>query len=506
MTKSDTHVEREVKLGVWPGFRLPDLSDVIPGATVETLPTLQLDATYYDTPDVRLGRSSITLRHRLGEGDERWTLKLPADQRPVDGLSRREISVYAPGDAVPDEITALIAARVRTSSLGPVAHLQTLRLRVAVHDAEGEQLAEIVDDEVSVLDGERLALRFREVEVEIADDAPEALLGAIVSRLRDAGADAPDPTPKVVRALGPVVSQPPELVDVVLSKEPSAAEVLQRGIASSVRRLIEHDPVAREGTDPEGVHQARVATRRLRSDLRVFRTLIDDGWARSLRDELGWLAEQLGRVRDADVLLDRLERQMDELDPDDRAGGRELIELLSGQRAEHRVALHSALSSRRYLELVDRLVDAAESPRLLPAARNPAASALPKLVHKPWKVLAASADRIGPKSEDSELHEVRILAKRARYAADVATIVCGAPARRFASAMADVQTLLGDHQDAHVAEQWLRTAARSSSPSAALTAGQLMAIERDDAARLRAEWPAVWNRSRKGSLRKWLTR
>jgi CHAD domain-containing protein len=385
-----------------------------------------------------------------------------------------------------------------------VARLQTVRTGVALRDADGTLLAEVVDDEVSVLDGERLALRFREVEVELTDAAPDELLAAVVARLREAGADAPDPTPKVVRALGPVVSRPPDLADADLPDRPTAADVLAQTVTRSVRRLVEHDPIAREGTDSEGIHQARVATRRLRSDLRLFGTLVDEAWARSLRDELGSLADTLGNVRDADVLLERLRTQISQLATDDQSGAHELVHLLVEQRSRYREELREALSSPGYIELLDRLVEAARNPKVLPEAQRPARKVLPELVAKPWRVLQAAADRIDSATPDAELHEVRILAKRARYAADMATIVCGDPARRFADAMADVQTVLGDHQDACVAEAWLREASAVSSPAAALAAGQLMAVQRADAARLRDEWPAVWERSKKGSLRKWL--
>src|ERR671937_496162 len=107
-------LEREVKLAAWGGFAIPPLDDVAPGITVEGLKAKKLDATYYDTRDLRLARAGVSLRHRLG------------------------------------------------------------------------------DDEVSVYHGRRLASRFREVEVEVEEEAPDGLLEAIVERLRSVGAGAPD--------------------------------------------------------------------------------------------------------------------------------------------------------------------------------------------------------------------------------------------------------------------------------------------------------------------------
>ena len=87
-------------------------------------------------------------------------------------------------------------------------------------------------------------------------------------------------------------------------------------------RLLRHDPGVRLGIDIEDVHQARVATRRLRSDLRTFQPLLDEAWADALRDELRWLGAELGRVRDAEVLRDRLRAAATTLPaPDRRSGG-----------------------------------------------------------------------------------------------------------------------------------------------------------------------------------------
>ena len=79
-------------------------------------------------------------------------------------------------------------------------------------------------------------------------------------------------------------------------------------IAVQVGELIAHDPGTRLGDDPEELHQARVATRRLRAVLRAARPLLDPGWTESLRAELSWLGGALGPVRDLDVLLDHLRR------------------------------------------------------------------------------------------------------------------------------------------------------------------------------------------------------
>ena len=74
-----------------------------------------------------------------------------------------------------------------------------------------------------------------------------------------------------------------------LRRNSSVAELVCFAIASGTVRLIEHDPEVRLGSDPEAVHQARVATRRLRSDLQDARTALVACGRSRLRDDLAWL-------------------------------------------------------------------------------------------------------------------------------------------------------------------------------------------------------------------------
>src|SRR5438105_6166939 len=322
-------IEREVKLAAWGGFTLPALDDLAPDLTVEPLKTKKLDATYYDTRDLRLARAGVSLRHRVGD-DPPWTVKRPAGESgPV--MSRREIPFDGPAGTIPPEAAALVRAYARGEALVPVARLKTERSRVGLKIA-GTPVAEIADDEVSVYHGRRLASRFREVEVEVEEEAPDKLPPAVVERLRDAGAGAPDKTPKVVRALGPRALEPlPGLVTAV-GPDSTMGEVVRVAVGNALARIVAHDPGVRLGDDPEDVHQARVGTRRLRSDLRTFRPLLVEDWSEPLRDELSWLADALGTVRDADVLTERLRRQAAELPEVDAAGFAPVLRRLADVR------------------------------------------------------------------------------------------------------------------------------------------------------------------------------
>ena len=284
----------------------------------------------------------------------------------------------------------------------------------------------------------------------------------------------------------------------------TGAEAIRRAIAASVDRLVRHDPVVREGSDPEGVHQARVATRRLRSDLRTFSPLLDPEWVAGLREELSDFAGLLGAVRDADVLLIRLRKAAATLpEPEREAAGRVLADL-EASRATERAKLLTAMDDDRYRTLLDDLHHAAAEPQVRPeVADQDAAEVLPALAARPWRRLRHGVAALGGDPPDAALHEVRILAKRARYAAEAVAPVVGREATDFAKAVAGLQEVLGEHHDAVVAQGWLRDAA-SRHPEAAFAAGTLAGLEQAEAARQRAAWPEAWQAASLKRLRTWM--
>jgi len=162
------------------------------------------------------------------------------------------------------------------------------------------------------------------------------------------------------------------------------------------------------------------------------------------------------------------------------------------------------MATERYAVLLDDLVAAAAAPALLPGADRPAAQVMPPLVTKPWKRLRKQVRKAGDDPPDDQLHQIRIRAKRARYAAEAVEPVIGQPAEDYADAVADLQSVLGDHQDAVVGEAWLREAAGSARRDIALVAGLLIAAERASAADTRERWRAVWKTASRKKLRAWL--
>jgi CHAD domain-containing protein len=498
--------ERETKLEVAPEFTLPELANGDGGVVAKPGSEQRLRTTYYDTPDMRLARWGCNLRYRRGEG---WTVKLPSGK---DGplLVRDEHVFKGRASRPPKDAVELLRAYVRDAELEPVATLRTRRRPVELLDRSGQRLGELADDQVEVLDGRQVMRRFRQIELELAPEAPDDALDGAVERLRGAGAEPAKVGSKYLRALGDQDLVAPEVVLSEPGPDTSAVELLRHDLGAAVLRLFRHEPGVRLGEDPEAVHKARVATRRLRSSLRSFQAVLEPGWTARLRAETKRLSDRLGAVRDADVLLARLERHAGELEEPDAQGVERLLKPLHGERDAARSRLLAAMGEGRYTRLLEDLLSAASAPAVLDPGQ-PAAEALVPLVAKTWRKLRKEVGRAGnhpSDGSDAHLHKIRIRAKRCRYAAEAVVPLVGKPAAQFAAAVEEVQELLGEHHDAVVAEAWLRQASGGigvGKRKKARVAGQLIAMERADAERLRARWPATWDQLDRKKLRAWLS-
>jgi CHAD domain-containing protein len=187
----------------------------------------------------------------------------------------------------------------------------------------------------------------------------------------------------------------------------------------------------------------------------------------------------------------------------DREALQELVTMLESTRDEARERLLAAIGEETYVELLDQLVEAAREPRVLEdAAGAPAASELRSALERPWQHLEHAVERAREDASDASLHAVRIRAKRARYAAEAVSPVFGKRAEAFAKAAAELQDVLGDHQDSVVARAWLREAAEGGAD--AFVAGELAATEAQAAAEARAAWPKAWKALCRKRLRFWV--
>lgn len=503
--------EIELKLAIDGAFSLPDLTDDGVVAEVRQDESQDLWATYWDTADLRLARHGVTLRRRTGEaGGPRWTLKLPLpaeDAGSADGdgvLARREIEMKGSAERVPARAADLVTAYARTAPLAEIAQLRTRRQVWSLLGPDGRPVAVLDDDEVSVMEHGRRISRFRELELE-SHGLDAEHLQRIAGLLRAAGAVDAEPIPKVVRALGPAATAPADAVPPAIGPDEPAGAAVRAALTEAVERVVRHDAGMRM-EDVESLHQARVGLRRLRSHLRVFGPLLDDRWAQELGSEIRGLGRELGEVRDLDVLIDRLGSVVADLRPVIDP----LLDDLGRRRQTARAGLLERLRDERYAALLERLVAAAAAPRLLRVASRPARSAMPPLFGVAWKRLAKQAASLSSASPDAAYHELRIRAKRARYAADAIGPALDGSRREGADAMrkrlAALQALLGELQDAATAREEILSAAARHPDNGPfnLAAGITLEREAQRAAAARAAVPDAWRGLRRPKHRRWV--
>jgi CHAD domain-containing protein len=483
--------EREAK------FEVPDDFDLPPVGRAVERSSMKLDARYWDTADHRLLRWGHTIRYRhASDGSEDvWTLKLGAPPgAPAAGavLDRQELNEPGPPDEPPSRLAALVLGTVRGAPLRPIATIETERSVLHVGTVE------VSDDRVSSWVDGTPGPSFRQIEIEAKGPASGPLLADLSDRLIRAGAKATTAA-KLETVLGE--GPEPEVVVPPLRFKARVNVLVRYALARSVTRLIQEDPKIRASAEADPVHDARVATRRLRSDLKTLEPYLAP--VEGLRQELGWLGGLLGAVRDLDVLIERMDARIRELPSPDRAAAAPILAKLKDDYERRRSELLAGLGSARYLTLLDELIEASRTPPLKRSAdRRRARRVLRRVTRKAWRRTARAVDRLEPSPPDEALHEIRKRAKRARYAAELGREVFGKPAMRLAERLADVQDELGALQDTVVAEERLRSLRQPS--ASAFVAGMLVCGERAARAEARGRWRSSWKAASSKRLRRWL--
>ena len=451
------HFEHERKLDAPAGFRLPDLGG-------EPLEARIFTSVYYDVPGGSLADAGITLRRRTERGRSVWQLKLPS--------SGARLELEAPGGPAepPADLSRLLAAHLRHGPLAPVAELRTRRRGELV--ARDGTTAEVTVDEVAVMDALRVTGGFVEVEIELREGDPKRLDG-IAAELAEAGARRGDDMPKLFRALGR---------DSAAATPADPFEALRSRLHAQLRELHAHDPGTRLGADPESLHDMRVAVRRARALLRAGAALIATDTS-ALAAELKELGAVLGAVSDLDVLGERFETEAAELPKDDAKAARTLLRAVGRERTRARRTLLRTLDSEHYFALLDGFATTLDA--LEPSG---AKTSLEQLAARAFAKARKARRALPPEPPDEALHALRKLGKHARYASELAGL------DEVVKRAKQLQDVLGEHQDAVVAEERLRALAEAAPPAQALAAGRLIERERARRAEARDRWEQAWRK------------
>ncbi len=436
------HLEVERKFEVVDSTVIPSFDGLAQVASINRLPSVTLDAVYFDTPGCDLAAHRLTLRRRTGGPDAGWHLKLPAGTD-----ARTEIRTpLASGDddEVPEALRDVVEAIVRDRPLAPVARITTSRTVEVLCTADGTALAEFCDDRVTAkVAGDDTEKHWREWELELAESAvaagiaDAALLERMSVRLCDAGAEPASIGSKLAHALGST--------GIVVTPGAGCDDSVHRAVAEQLQELLVWDRAVRADVE-DSVHQMRVTIRTLRSLLQASAPvfgLSDDSW---ILDQLRELATVLGLARDAEVLAGRYQRALDDM-PAQLVRGPVRLRLVDGARQQYRAGLQKSLStmrSQRYFTLLDALEALVTVEPLPPVGERRAQEATLKAGYQRVRRRAKAAAEADPQHRDAALHDIRKGAKRLRYTA------AAVGADKVSLAAKDVQTVLGDHQDSVV--------------------------------------------------------
>jgi len=273
----------------------------------------------------------------------------------------------------------------------------------------------------------------------------------------------------------------------------TAADLVHARLAAQLQAL-DRELVAVRAGHPEGVHQARIACRRLRSALATFRPLVDRDVTDPIREELRWLGLSLSDSRDRYVVGQRLLHQLAD-EPLALTAGPVASRLRSTYLTPAEVP--EALDSERFVVLRDRLGVLVDDPPWTGKADRPAAKVARRRVRAEVARVRARYDALGLAADhDVAMHDLRKAAKRLRYAAETWEPVGGDDAHELVLAAKLLTSHLGDRQDTIVSRAHLAVLARQAHAAGepTFTYGRLHAREQLRAEAMDAELPDLWDR------------
>jgi CHAD domain-containing protein/adenylate cyclase class IV len=458
------------------------LIDAMQSCEFELQPVGSVDVVdrYFDTPGWKLLRSGWTYRWRDTSGKRQLTLKSIGT---ADGTVHRreeveqEVSAFpAHGDRVPAGPVAECLATVRQDKLRELFRVHNHRQLFHVRTSAGA-LIEVALDHVTATSSESFgnlasgAMEFAELELELkegSEDALQHLAETMQQRLNL----LPARLSKFQRSLRPLGLRPPRALRTAahglaesaflrqlrkwpLGKKDGVIELAYRCLLDQFEALLSEEPSAWEGLDAEGVHQMRVATRRIRAALRAFKSVFESASRNEFNREFKWLARVLGSVRDLDIHQDNLRRYTGEISVEQAACLDDYQQHLAKQWQAARNELLDCLSSARYRTLKSSFTEFLQ--------RGPSAGALTvvalatirddavRLIGKQYKSVLRHGRSITQESPHEELHALRIDCKRLRYLFEFFRDIYGTSLTPFIKRLKTLQDVLGEFQDAQVA-------------------------------------------------------
>jgi len=422
--------------------------------------TRSLESVYFDTPDLRLHGHAFSLRVRRQGRSYVQTLKAGGEttggalvrgewEAPVAG--RRPNLSLLPAEVLGNGVGALDEAELK-----PVFESHVKRTVRTLRPQDGVEVEVAFDaGEIRGADGQVLPLA--EIELELKQGADPTCLYDVALALNELAPLRVELRSKSDRGYALAKGDRPSWSKAgKLDLDP--ADTVEQALAAITRHCMAHlvanEAVALAGEQPEGVHQMRVALRRLRSALAIFRPFIPDTQYGVLVGEVKWLAGAFGAARDWDVFLEELFAPVDLAFPGHPALAA-LRQAALASRARAYQGVRDAILSPRYTALLLKVgawVDG-RGWRDQPVSEHsaelfrPVADMAGALLAKRHRTVRKRGK--GFASLDSEhRHEVRISLKKLRYAVEFfRTLFEAKGVRRYLDDLAGLQDALGHLQD-----------------------------------------------------------
>jgi inorganic triphosphatase YgiF len=466
-----------------------------------------LVSTYFDTPDLALKRAGSTLRVRDMEGRFIQTLKT-ADPAGASVLGRGEwedpVAENRPDPLAPCSGSLLpdgVAGELR-----PLFVTEVTRETIGIEPAPGTRIEAAVDTgEIRAKDSGR-SEPISEIELELETGDPAALYDLALKLLETAPLriDTASKSARGYRLVEGVAAPPRAVHAEPLALDPGMAveEVLRHIGRSCFAHLLRNEAAALAG-QPEGVHQMRVAVRRLRSLLSAFKQLLPRDARRAVTDELAGLAAPLGPARNLDVFAAELLQPLRRERPDEPGWG-EIAAMVEQAGAEAHQRVGNEIRSARHTEAVLRLLRWFEGR----GWRAPQASAAPEALGSPIGAIAPDIldrrrrkvrkrSRRFARMTPKERHRLRIAVKKLRYTVELLrSLYPERDVSRYAKRLKPVQDELGHANDIRVAYGLVIELGRRTEETGAFAEAGGQLLERHERALLKGE-PELHQRLRR---------
>lgn len=445
-----------------------DLAAVLAAAPPGDDDTGELISVYFDTPDLDLQKAGASLRVRESKGRRVQTLKRG------EGLVREEHEAPIEGLAPDPKLGPLAKLVPAGATLAPAFNVRIQRRQRQVR-FDGAEI-ELALDQGEVVGGQRRT-PICEVELELKSGDPAALF-SLARRLSKAAPLHLSFDSKAARGQALLAGETGEAQhsrDVRLKAKDTVAEAFQLIARGALAQIAGNAALLRAQPSPEAVHQLRVGTRRLRSAISTFGDVLADTQLPRLKEELRWLSRAYDRTRNLDVYAETLDETGHDLSA---AGLAALHKAVQTARSRARREVSEVAGCERFRALMLDVTAWMETGewRGNDAARRPIGPFAKAALDRRRRTVMKRGAR-GEETDDAQLHELRIAAKKLRYAGDAFGSLYGKRrVRAFSDILKVLQTELGELNDIATAGPLVESLPLAA--DAALVAGERLGERR----------------------------